>query len=101
MLKLKSNYQIFPIADRGIDYVGFIMYPEYTLIRNRIKMNFITLCEYLWKQDVLTDHYRSALFSYLGFLQHSNTFNLQYKYYEPIRLKFRLPNMIKTPFSNK
>lgn len=95
-LVLKENYQIFPIISRGIDYVGYRIFFDYVLIRRRIERNFVILCEKIIRMDELTNHYRSALFSYIGFLQHANTYNLQKKYYEPIKIKFNLSNMIKT-----
>lgn len=36
-LELKSNYQIFPVEDRGIDYVGYVIRHDYILLRKRIK----------------------------------------------------------------
>jgi hypothetical protein len=47
-------------------------------------------------KDTLSEHDRSSLFSYMGFLQHANTYNLQEKYYIPIKKKFGLCNDIKT-----
>lgn len=40
-LEIKSNYQIFIVEDRGIDFVGFVHREEYTLIRKGIKKNYI------------------------------------------------------------
>lgn len=96
MVEIKQDYQIFPIVSRGIDYVGFITFPNYVLIRNRIKNNFIEKCVYLMKQHVLNDHDRSSLFSYLGYLQHCNTYNLQRIWYEPVKRRFGLINKIET-----
>lgn len=95
-LNLKSNYQIFSVYDRGIDFVGYRMFNNYILTRKRIHHRFVSLCKYLIKKDELSEHDISSLFSYIGFLQHANTWNLQKKYYEPIKMKFGLPNEIKT-----
>ena len=95
-LELKSNYQIFPSKIRGIDYVGYRMFGGYALIRNRIHDRFVRLCKSLMSKDTLSEHDRSSLFSYVGFLQHANTYNLQEKYYIPIKMKFGLCNEIKT-----
>lgn len=36
-LDLKGNWQVFPVADRGIDFVGYRMFPEKTLLRKGTK----------------------------------------------------------------
>lgn len=36
-LELKANWQVFPVADRGIDFVGYRMFPEKTLLRKGTK----------------------------------------------------------------
>ena len=95
-LELKRNYQIFPSTIRGLDYVGYRMFGDKILIRNRIHDRFVRLCNRLINKDELSEHDRSSLFSYIGFLQHANTYNLQKKYYEPIKIKFNLSNEIKT-----
>lgn len=93
---LKDNYQIFPIISRGIDYVGYRIFDEYVLIRRRIEKHFIMLCKKIIIMSKLTEHYQASLFSYVGFLQHANTFNLQEKYYKPIKNKFGLLYEIKS-----
>ena len=32
----------------------------------------------------MTDHNRSSFYSYMGFLKHANTYNLQSKYSKPV-----------------
>lgn len=39
-LEVKSNYQVFPVSSRGIDFVGYKMYHTHTLLRKGIKQNF-------------------------------------------------------------
>jgi len=39
-LKLKSNYQIFPIEARGLDYCGYRFFKGITLLRNSIVKRF-------------------------------------------------------------
>ncbi len=39
-LQVKSNYQVFPVHARGIDFVGYIFYHTHVLLRKRIKQNF-------------------------------------------------------------
>lgn len=39
-LKVKSNYQVFPVESRGIDFVGYVHYHTHTLIRKSIKQRY-------------------------------------------------------------
>jgi RNA-directed DNA polymerase len=39
-LEVKNNYQIFPVAARGIDFVGYVHYHGHTRLRKTIKKNF-------------------------------------------------------------
>ena len=42
-LKLKDNYQIYPVESRGIDFVGYVCYHKYTLLRKSIKNKLLGL----------------------------------------------------------
>ncbi|MEQ1678599.1 MAG: reverse transcriptase domain-containing protein, partial [Chitinophagaceae bacterium] len=39
-LTVKSNWQVFPVAARGIDFVGYVFYHTHTRLRKGIKQNF-------------------------------------------------------------
>ncbi len=39
-LTVKRNYQVFPVAERGIDFVGYKHYHRHTLLRKSIKKRF-------------------------------------------------------------
>lgn len=40
-LKLKDNYQIYPVESRGVDFVGYVCYHDYTLLRKSIKLKLL------------------------------------------------------------
>ncbi|UWG72475.1 MAG: MatK/TrnK amino terminal region [Bacteriophage sp.] len=42
-LKVKDNYQIYPVDSRGINFVGYVFYYTHTLIRKSIKYKIIRL----------------------------------------------------------
>lgn len=42
-LKIKGNYQVFPVEDRGIDFVGYRFWHTHTLLRKRIKKTLLRL----------------------------------------------------------
>lgn len=39
-LTVKDNYQVFPVAARGIDFLGYVFYHTHTLLRKSIKQSF-------------------------------------------------------------
>lgn len=45
-LELKSNYQVFPISTRGIDFVGYKFYHTHILLRKGIKKRFIKMINF-------------------------------------------------------
>lgn len=71
-LDLKSNYQIFPVSKRGIDFLGYKFYHTHILLRKRLKRNFIKMIKY-------NDNSKSRA-SYHGWLIHCNSINLRNKY---------------------
>ena len=71
-LTIKDNYQIFPVASRGIDFLGYRFYPQYTLIRKRIKRNFIQMTRFRSNLP--------SIASYNGWLSHCNSKHLVKKY---------------------
>jgi retron-type reverse transcriptase len=38
-LKIKENYQVFPVQSRGIDFVGYVFYHTHVLMRKSIKQS--------------------------------------------------------------
>lgn len=86
-LKLHPQKQILQEINKGIDFVGFIVKPGYTLVRRRIVKN---LKEKLWrinqnfggitKQEI--KQILSTVNSYYGQFKHSQTFNLRRKLWQ-------------------
>jgi len=67
-LQVKSNYQIFPVASRGIDFVGYVHYHTHKLMRKSIKQNFA--------RRVAKGINKLSLASYLGWAKHCNSRHL-------------------------
>lgn len=68
-----SNYQVFPVSARGIDFLGYRSFHKYRLIRNSIKKRF--------KRMMRKYRNTKSIASYKGWLIHANTINLQNKYF--------------------
>lgn len=39
-LRIKENYQVFPVAARGVDFVGYVIFHTHMLLRKSIKKDF-------------------------------------------------------------
>ncbi len=56
----------------GIDFLGYIVLPHYTLPRTKTRRRMFKKL----KEKISTDSFNQALQSYLGYLQHANSFEL-------------------------
>lgn len=64
-LKVKNNYQIFPVESRGVDFVGYKMFHTHTLLRKSIKKGLIK-----------NKNKPKSVSSYGGWAVHCNSVNL-------------------------
>ena len=81
-LCVKENWQIFPVEARGIDFLGYVFYHDYTLLRKSIKMKFrkkISTIKRRWKA-MSAETVINSVMSYYGWLKHANCKNLFNKY---------------------
>lgn len=70
-LEIKGNYQIFPVAARGIDFLGYVFFHTHILLRKEIKKSFARM---MFKRR------RQQSFSaYNGWLKHCNGKHLMKK----------------------
>lgn len=72
-LDVKSNYQLFPVDIRGIDFLGYRFFHNYTLVRKSIVKNF--------KSKVSKDAKPQDFAAYWGWFKHASTYNLVKKYF--------------------
>lgn len=69
-LEIKSNYQIFPVQSRGIDFVGYKFFHTHTLIRKSIKQNMMRKAAILKQFCVSVKQYKMQMAAYMGWLVH-------------------------------
>lgn len=74
-LKVKRNWQIFPVEARGIDFIGYVFYHDHTLLRKDIKKKFIHKLSYKSKNKRL-----AAMAAYWGWCKYGNCHNLWYRF---------------------
>lgn len=80
-LELKHNYQVFPTDARGIDYVGYRSFYDFTLLRKGTKKRMKKATRIIKrraenKQD-LTSRNLGAFASYNGILKHCSSYRLR------------------------
>lgn len=89
-LDLKSNYQIFPVDDRGIDFLGYRSFRNYTILRKSTYKKFkrkVLKIGRLYKQyGNLTYNQVCTINSYLGWLKWCNCNSLIIKYHNNLNL---------------
>lgn len=71
-LHVKKNYQVFPVAARGIDFLGYVFFHTHVLLRKRTKQNYIRMIRWNYNQQ--------SYGAYNGWLKHCNSYNLRQKY---------------------
>ena len=79
-LSLKENWQVFPTAIRGIDFVGYRHFYGYKLLRKSTCKSFKGKMLSLKRLDNLSDYDRLSIFSYLGWLKWCDSWRLREKY---------------------
>lgn len=70
-LKIKDNYQVFPVEKRGIDFIGYVFFHTHILIRKSIKQSYA--------RAIFKKKPAATLAAYKGWLMHANTKNLTNK----------------------
>lgn len=67
-----SNYQVFPVESRGIDFVGYKIFHTHCLLRKSIKTRFVKM--------IRRNKNQRSINSYKGWINHCNGKNLLNKY---------------------
>ena len=88
-LELKHNWQVFPTAVRGIDFLGYRIFPDYILLRKstvtRLKYKVREINKYLKTNERMNYNQWCSLNSYNGWLLYCNSYRLQQKYIIPLK----------------
>jgi retron-type reverse transcriptase len=67
-LDVKDNYQVFPVDDRGIDFVGYVFHHTHIRLRKRIKQRFARM--------ISCNKNNQSIASYKGWAKHCNSKHL-------------------------
>lgn len=76
-LKIKRNYQVFPVDSRGIDFLGYLFYHSHTLLRK--------------KKYVKYEHFKQQICSWWGWCKYCDSINFINKILNglPYEIKFK------------
>lgn len=72
-LKVKDNYQIYPVNSRGINFVGYVFYHTHTLIRKSIKYKIIRLVNSYLNREIDRKEFKVRMCAYYGWLKHADS----------------------------
>lgn len=75
-LKLKGNWQIFPIKSCGLDFLGYKFYPHHTLLRKSTTKRFKSKINNIKRSPTKDIGIVSSIMSYKGWMLHANCYNL-------------------------
>ena len=88
-LTIKMNYQVFLVADRGVDFVGYRIFPDFILLRsstaNRMKCKLTTMLQKVRSGGELSYSDYCSFNSYLGWIGYCNGYRLYSKYFSPLK----------------
>lgn len=88
-LTLKSNWQVFPVNARGINFLGYRFFHDYTLLRKSIaKRAKAKVCkvERNWR-NMDPINIVSGVMSYYGWMKHANCLNLMRSTFDPLLIR--------------
>lgn len=87
-LTIKQNYQVFPVEDRGVDFVGYRIFPDFVLLRsstaNRMKYKLTVMIQKVRNGGSLSYSDYCCFNSYLGWVSYCNGHRLYLKYFVPL-----------------
>lgn len=82
-LRLKENWQVFPLEKRPLDFMGFKFFPSRTTLRKSILRKCRRKAYKLGRKDKITVYDCRQIMSYLGWLGVTCTYNYYLKYIKP------------------
>lgn len=91
-LKVKRNYQVFPVDARGIDFLGYVFYHSHTLLRKSIKQKLCRRVAKLNKRKIAPtkEQYKQQICSWWGWCKYCDSIHLINKLQNsfPYEIKF-------------
>lgn len=98
-LELKSNYQIFPVEARGIDFVGYVIRHDYSLLRKSIKKKLQKVVKAYTDKKIDKAKLKRSLMAYKGWMQPCDSVNLAKSIYDKTKVRIFVWNGEKVNIS--
>lgn len=76
-LQLKSNWQVFPVDIRGIDFLGYRFYHTHTTLRKSTTKNFKKAITQIKRSNPKTIGMVNSIMSYHGWMNYADCHNLK------------------------
>lgn len=76
-LQLKSNWQVFPVDIRGIDFLGYRFYHTHTTLRKSTTKNFKKTITRIKRSTPKTIGMVNSIMSYHGWMNYADCYNLK------------------------
>ena len=87
-LSIKPNWQVFPSYVRGVDFLGYRTFLNYSLLRKstckEMKRKMIAIKKKIENGGIMNHSECCCINSYKGWLKHCDSFRLQQKYITPL-----------------
>lgn len=87
-VEVKSNYQIFPVDSRGLDFVGYRFYHTHTLLRKYIKIRIKRLIVLYKMRKINFDVFKQRFCSYFGWCKYCDSKHFLKRVEDDIGIKF-------------
>jgi hypothetical protein len=88
-LRIKENWQVFPTFKRGIDFVGYRIFLDYSLLRKttckQMKVKMVRIRKKVESGQEMNHSEWCSINSYKGWLMHCDSYRLSMKYIDPIQ----------------
>ncbi|GBR74158.1 reverse transcriptase [Candidatus Termititenax aidoneus] len=84
-LELKPNWQVFPVTARGVDFVGYRHFDNFTLLRKKVCKSFKKIAHRIIRAGYISHRNFCSLRSYDGWLKWCDGYRLRTKYFQKIK----------------
>jgi hypothetical protein len=82
-LEMKSNWQVFPLADRDLDFLGYRINRHRVILRKNVALRMRRRAKRIGKKPMLGAKDAAAMVSYRGMLAHCDSYNFRRMHIEP------------------
>ena len=84
-LSMKDNWQVFPTFERGVDFLGYRSFGDYTLLRKTTAKKLKERMTEIIEGKPLKKNKENCIASYEGWLKWCDSFRLKMKYLVPAK----------------